>query len=236
MSAPVVWRWLGRRAYERALAQQEACWEARRAGGPDVCLAVEHPPTITLGKRATRAELRVPERVLAARGIPCVATERGGYATYHGPGQLVLYPIIGLAARGFTVATFVETLEAIMIEIAAAFGVHARRDPRGRGVWTARGKLGAVGIRVRESVTLHGLALNVATDLAAFDLIAPCGVAGLPVTSLRAEGATGATIAAVLPVVEGITRRLLAGPAFAAVLPSGAAARARGEVRQEAGV
>jgi lipoate-protein ligase B len=88
-------------------------------------------------------------------------TERGGRATYHAPGQLVLYPIVSLAARGIGVERFVWTLEELMLEIPAAAGVHARRDSRGRGIWTERGKLGAVGIRVRDGVTLHGLALNV---------------------------------------------------------------------------
>ncbi len=210
MSAPIVWRWLGRRAYEPALAQQEVCWRARRAGGPDTCLAVEHPATITLGKRATHAELRVSAAALATRGIPCVDIERGGHATYHGPGQLVLYPIVALAARGFGVASFVWTLEQIMIELAARFGVVARRDARGHGVWTDRGKLGAVGIRVRDGVSLHGLAVNVTTDLAGFELIAPCGVAGLPITSLHVEGAAEVSVARVLAATEEIACRLLA--------------------------
>ncbi len=217
MSAPIVWRWLGRRAYEPALAQQEACWRARRAGGPDTCLAVEHPPTITLGKHATRSELRVSEADLARRGIPCVAIERGGHATYHGPGQLVLYPIVALAARGFGVASFVWTLEQIMLELAARFDVRARRDARGPGVWTERGKLGAVGIRVRDGISVHGLAVNVAIDLDGFDLITPCGVAGLPVTSLRLEGAPDVSVTRVLPVAEELACRLLtAAPAFPA--------------------
>jgi lipoyl(octanoyl) transferase len=222
MSAPIVWRWLGRRAYEPTLAQQEACWRARRAGGPDTCLAVEHPPTITLGKRATLSELRVSEDDLARRGIPCVAIERGGYATYHGPGQLVLYPIVALAARGFGVATFVWTLEQIMIELAARFGVSARRDSRGHGVWTARGKLGAVGIRVRDGIGIHGLAVNIALDLDGFDLITPCGVAGLPITSLRLEGTLDVSVTSVLPVAKEIACRLLvAAPVFpSSELPS----------------
>lgn len=208
MSAPVAWQWLGRCAYDDALARQEACWRRRRDGGPDVCLAVEHPPTVTLGKRATVAELRVAASELAARGIPCVPIERGGYATYHGPGQLVLYPIVALAPRGFGVADFVATLEAIMIEVARTCGVGAHRDPRGRGVWTDRGKLGAVGIRVRDGISSHGLALNVTTDLAAYDLITPCGVAGLPSTSLAAEGAT-VSVEDVLSAAEAIACRLL---------------------------
>ncbi len=232
MSAPIAWRWLGRRAYESALAVQETCWRTRRAGGTDTCLAVEHPPTITLGRRATAAELRVSKAVLATRGIACVATERGGWATYHGPGQLVLYPIVALASRGFGVASFVWTLEEIMIQLAAACDVVARRDAHGHGVWTDRGKLGAVGIRVRDGVSVHGLALNVTVDLHAFTLIRPCGVAGLPVTSLAVEGARHAAVADLLPVAEKIACRLLApAPAHAAL-----AAPAFARTGREAGV
>ena len=209
MSAPVEWEWLGLCAFDRALALQEAHWLARWQGGSDSCLALEHPPTITLGRRATRADLHVPEALLAVQGITCVVTERGGGATYHGPGQLVLYPIVALAARGLGVAGFVWTLEQIMIEIAAAFGVRADRDPRGHGVWAAGGKLGAVGIRVREGISMHGLALNVAPDLAPYRLIAPCSTPDLPVTSLVREGARAASVADALPVAEHLCARLL---------------------------
>jgi lipoyl(octanoyl) transferase len=209
MGAPILWQWLGRRAYDRALAQQETCWRERREGGPDVVLAVEHPPTITFGKRSTAVDLDVADGALAARGIAHVTVDRGGRATFHGPGQLVLYPIIALAARGFGVAEFVWTLEQIMIEVAARVGIIADRDQRGHGVWTNGAKLGAVGIRVREGVSLHGLALNVTTDLAAFDLITPCGLPDVHVTSLRAQGAHHATVTNVLAIAEEIAPRLL---------------------------
>ncbi len=209
MREPVAWEHLGRRAYRESLAVQEARWQARRNGAEDVCLAVEHPPTITFGLRATLADLLVSPAVLEARGIACAISDRGGGATYHGPGQLVLYPVVGLAARAFGVRAFVSALEEIMIEIAAAFGVRAGRDARGRGVWTARGKLGAVGIRVRDGIATHGLALNVNPDLTAFRTIAPCSVPGLPVTSLAREGSGSATIDAVLPLAEGVATRLL---------------------------
>lgn len=188
MRRPIEWEYHGLCAYDAALALQEARWRTRRDGGADTCLALEHPPTVTLGRRATRADLAVSEPTLAARGVVCVRTERGGGATYHGPGQLVLYPIVGLAARGFGVATFVWILEQIMIDVAAAFGVRAERDQRGRGVWGARGKLGAVGIRVRDGVSTHGLALNVTTDLTPYQWIVPCGVPALAVSSLAREG------------------------------------------------
>jgi lipoyl(octanoyl) transferase len=189
MREPISWKWLGLCAYGESLDRQAATWEARRAGGPDVVLALEHPPTITLGRRGTRTDLLATEDDLARRGLACHPTERGGGATYHAPGQLVLYPIVSLDERGIGVRAFVWLLEEIMMEVSAAAGVAARRDPRGRGVWTRHGKLGAVGIRVREGISMHGLALNVSLDLSGYALIAPCGVRDLPVTSLRAEGA-----------------------------------------------
>jgi len=211
MRAPVAWKWLGRRVYDDALAQQTAAWETRRAGGPDVCLALEHPPTVTLGKRAGAGDLRVSREILLARGVACARVERGGFATYHGPGQLVLYPIVALAPRGFGVGMFVAALESIMIDLAGAFGVVARRDPRGRGVWTEHGKLGAVGIRVRDGVSTHGLALNVDVDLAAFDVITPCGMPGVAATSLMREGAS-ASLHEVAAAAQAIACRHLAAP------------------------
>jgi lipoate-protein ligase B len=211
MQEPVRWRSVGLCAYRDGLALQEQLWGACCRGGPDVCLALEHPPTITFGRRATAADLRVAADTLAARGVACVAADRGGRATYHGPGQLVLYPIIALRPRSFTVQRFVWTLEEIMIEAARAFGIDAWRDPRGRGVWAAGGKLGAVGIRVRRGISTHGLALNVDTDLAPYDLLVPCGLRDTAVTSLGREGAARATVEAALPVVERVCARLLQG-------------------------
>ena len=212
MREAISWKWLGLCAYEDALALQNAAWETCRAGGPDVCLALEHPPTITFGRRATAVDVLATGAELANRGVTCHLTERGGRTTYHAPGQLVLYPIVSLTARGIGVERFVWMLEAVMLEIAAAAGVRAHRDRRGRGIWTERGKLGAVGIRVREGVTLHGLALNVCLDLAGFDLIAPCGTRGLAVTSLMAEGAT-ARVRDVLPAAERSCTRLFGATA-----------------------
>ena len=201
MREPISWKWLGLCAYEPSLALQVATWEACRTGGTDVCLALEHPPTITLGRRGTSADLLATVIELTRRGLSCHATERGGGATYHAPGQLVLYPIVDLRARGIAIRTFVWLLEGIMLEIAEAAGVAAHRDPRGHGIWTERGKLGAVGIRVRESISMHGLALNISPDLSGYALIAPCGVRGLPITSLQVEGA-GVEVADVLAAAE----------------------------------
>lgn len=208
MREPISWKWLGLCAYERALAHQEAAWSARRTGGPDVCLALEHPPTITLGRRSTGRDVVASDTELATRGIARHAIERGGQATYHAPGQLVLYPIVHLSDRALGVHAFVSALEEIMLEIASTVGVRAERDPRGRGIWTERGKLGAVGIRVREGISTHGLALNVDLDLAGYGLITPCGVRDLPVTSLAAEGAA-VNVPGILRVAERACHRML---------------------------
>jgi lipoate-protein ligase B len=208
MREPISWRWLGLCAYERSLALQADAWRARRRGGVDVCLAMEHPPTITFGRHASPSDLRATTAELARVGVTCHATERGGRATFHAPGQLVVYPIVDLAARGLGVRSFVWLLEAAMIDVAAQTGISAHRDARGRGIWTANGKLGALGIRVREGVSTHGLALNVDLDLAGFDLITPCGIPGLSVTSLRREGAD-VTVADLVGVMRDACRRHL---------------------------
>lgn len=208
MHEPISWQWLGLCSYEEALDRQEHVWRACRTTGVEVCLALEHPATITFGRRATAQDVRASEDELRRRGIACHATERGGRATYHAPGQLVLYPIVQVARRGLGVDRFVTLLEEVMLEIAGATGIAARRDARGRGVWTDHGKLGSVGIRVREGVSCHGLALNVSLDLSGFDLIAPCGMTDVRMTSLRAEGLP-LEIADVLPAAERALRRQL---------------------------
>lgn len=205
---PLAWHFHGLCAYDRARGLQEVAWTSRRAGGPDACLALEHPSVVTLGRRASEASVARLRTMLVARSIDCVRTDRGGEATYHGPGQLVLYPIVDLGARGLGVRAFVDILEQVMIDVAAVFRVAAWRDGRGHGVWAAHGKLGSVGLRVREGVTTHGLALNVTVDLHPFSLIAPCGMPGLAMTSLAREGAD-ATIGDVLPHAVRAFERLL---------------------------
>ncbi|MCC6764225.1 MAG: lipoyl(octanoyl) transferase LipB [Deltaproteobacteria bacterium] len=201
MREPLTWQWLGLCTYDDALSRQERAWETCRNDGSEVCFALEHPATITLGRRGTREDVRVAATDLRARGIVCRDTERGGRATYHAPGQLVLYPIAHLARRGWSVARFVTLLEDVMADIAAVVGVPTHRDARGRGIWTRNGKLGSVGIRIRDGVSTHGLALNVDVDLSGFDLIAPCGMTDVHMTSLRAEGAS-ANVLDLVPVAE----------------------------------
>jgi lipoate-protein ligase B len=159
--------------------------EARHRGEvPDLVLLLEHPPVFTLGRRGGRGHLRVPEPFLAERGVPVVHVERGGEVTYHGPGQLVGYPIVDLRANGWKVVDFVGALEEIMLGVAADFGVRAGRNALNRGVWVGMEKLGSVGIAVRRGVSFHGFALNVNTDLTPFGWINPCGLRGIGMTSL----------------------------------------------------
>jgi len=180
--------------YREALELQHSLVDARHGGrlDRDVFLLLEHPPVFTLGRRGGLENLTVPETLLQQRGIPVVPIERGGNITYHGPGQVVGYPIVHLPSAGWKVTAFVEALEEIMIRTAADFGVSARRDGRNRGVWVNGKKLGSIGIAVRHGVSFHGFALNAVVDLEPFRWVNPCGLAGVEMTSLARE--TGKTL------------------------------------------
>lgn len=170
--------------------QVELAARRHRGEAPvDLFLCVEHPPVFTLGRHGDRAHLGVSEAFLRQRGIAVVSIERGGEITYHGPGQLVLYPIVSLRARRLGVSDYVWTLEELMLRVAADCGVRANRDPRNHGVWAGDNKLGSIGIAVRHGVAFHGLALNVNLDLDPFAWINPCGLTGVGMTSLAREGA-----------------------------------------------
>lgn len=163
--------------YAQAWTIQRDLVRARQAGAvPDVLMLLEHLPVVTLGRSADQAHLLVSRQALAARGIGLFEIERGGSATYHGPGQLVGYPILDLRALGEDVGRYVRTLEATVIETLGAFGVAADRRPGYPGVWVGDAKIAAVGVAVKRRVTMHGFALNVNTDLEAFGLINPCGL------------------------------------------------------------
>jgi lipoyl(octanoyl) transferase len=185
--------WLGRIDYRVAWARQHAIVDARAAGaGPDTLLLLEHPAVLTLGRQADPSFVRASAAELAARGVELIRVERGGEVTYHGPGQLVAYPIVRLADRGILLRPFVRALETAMTETCAGYDVEAGRRDGHPGCWvdphgpTPR-KVGALGIRVERGVTYHGIALNVTTDLADFELIDPCGLPGVVVTSIAAE-------------------------------------------------
>jgi lipoyl(octanoyl) transferase len=190
---PIVARWLGRIAYRDAWALQRAAVADRQAGAiPDQLLLLEHDPVITLGHNATGEHVIAPPAALAERGIEVIRVERGGEVTYHGPGQLVAYPVVSLGARRVGVRAFVGALEGAMADACAAAGVSAGPRAGHPGCWCdAAGpqprKIGALGIRVSRGVTFHGIALNVSTDLADFDLIEPCGMPGLASTSIAHE-------------------------------------------------
>ena len=150
-------------------------------------LLLEHPPVYTLGRRGGRESLLVPEETLARHGIPIVQVERGGNITYHGPGQLVAYPIVHLPGMRIGVVDLVDRLEEVMIRTCRDFGVAAGRNALNRGVWVGMRKIGAIGLAVRRGVSFHGLALNVDPDLAPFGFVQPCGLQGVGVTSIAAE-------------------------------------------------
>lgn len=184
--------------YPEALALQHRLVAARIADPalPDMVLLLEHAPVYTLGWRGGAESIIVPRERLEDRGIAVVETERGGFITYHGPGQLVAYPIVNITARRLGVADFVAALETAMIATAARWGIDAARRPENRGVWIGARKLGSIGIAVRRGVVFHGLALNVIIDLTPFAWINPCGLENVATTSLAAEGAAGVTMAA----------------------------------------
>jgi lipoate-protein ligase B len=206
---------LGSMPYDAAYDVQAArrdevlSWREEQRGGPaGVVLLVEHdPPVITVSRRPTAAQhVMASEEQLARSGVELRPTDRGGDVTYHGPGQLVAYPILDLNRLGLNLHAYMRMLEDAIINACRGFGVEAGRDdaePPATGVWTGGRKLAALGVRVRKWVTMHGLALNVSTDLSHFDLIVPCGLAGRPVTSLERELERG-------PAMEDVKRALVA--------------------------
>jgi lipoyl(octanoyl) transferase len=193
---PIVAEWLGRIGYREAWARQKALVEQRAAGEiPDRLLLLEHDAVLTLGRQSEDGHVLARPRELARRGIEVIRVERGGEVTYHGPGQLVGYPIIRLGDRGMLVRPLVSALEAAMIETCARLGVETVRRDGHPGCWVegdpGRGrphrKIGALGLRIERGVSYHGIALNVDVDLRDFDLIDPCGVPGLVSTSIAEE-------------------------------------------------
>jgi lipoyl(octanoyl) transferase len=180
-------RRLGRVGYAEALAMQRALVEDRRAGRiDDTLLLLEHPHVLTLGVRGDggRSHILATPEALAQRGIDVHETGRGGDITYHGPGQLVGYPILDLKPDRCDVHRYVRDLEEVLIRTAASYGIDAGRVDGLTGVWAGRDKLAAIGVRIARWVTSHGFALNVTTDLTCFDLIVPCGIPDRGVTSL----------------------------------------------------
>ena len=181
-------RRLGVVPYAEALSLQKALVEERKAGRiGDQLLLLEHPPVITLGvkTRGSRGNITAADSTLEAEGVDVFETGRGGDITYHGPGQLVGYPIIDLKPDRCDVHRYVRDLEEVLIRTAAAFGIAAGRTSGLTGAWVGNDKLAAIGVRISRWVTSHGFALNVSTNLNHFDLIVPCGIVDKGVTSLE---------------------------------------------------
>ena len=207
---------LGRVDYATALKLQRSLVELRKAGSiADTLLLLEHPPVITLGRNAKRNNVLVSEEQAARAGVEIFECDRGGDVTYHGPGQLVGYPIFDL--RGYTprigAVDFVRKLEEVLIRTCADFGIATHRVHGMTGVWTLRheAKIAAIGVHISRGVTSHGFALNISTDLDHFKLIVPCGIADKPVTSMDRALASAYPGIAVTPltlseVAESATR------------------------------
>ncbi|HKI48077.1 MAG TPA: lipoyl(octanoyl) transferase LipB [Desulfobacteria bacterium] len=175
---------LGTLDYEACLGLQHAVHGTRVEGLlPDTLLLVEHPHVLTLGRSAHEENVLASESALQQQGISCVHIERGGDVTYHGPGQLIAYPIFRLP-KSMGVVDFVEKLESVMIQVLKDYGIESERNSRNRGVWVGNRKIGFVGIAVRRGVSFHGLALNVSPDLGFFQMIHPCGLKEVQITSM----------------------------------------------------
>jgi lipoate-protein ligase B len=157
----------------------------RRSPQPEILLMVEHEPVITLGRRGADSDILVSQEVLAEKGLVTHRVERGGLVTYHGPGQLLAYPIFDLRRLGISVHQLVRHLEDVIFDALAAFGLKASRKPGYPGAWFGAAKIASIGLCIRGGISFHGIALNYDPDLSSFDLIRPCGLAGVRMTSMK---------------------------------------------------
>lgn len=175
----------GRLPYPEAVALQERLVECRMAGEGDVLVLLEHPPVVTRGRRSKDAHLLWSAAELERRGISLAEAGRGGDVTYHGPGQLVGYPIVDLTPRGRDLHAYLRNLEDVLIVALSAFGLAGERADGKTGVWVRGEKIASIGVGVRRWIAWHGFALNVAEDLSGFASIVPCGLQGVSMTSLE---------------------------------------------------
>ncbi len=185
---------LGTLAYAEALELQRAVARGRISGAfeEDLLLLVEHPPVVTLGRSSKEKHLLASAELLAARGVELHEVERGGDVTFHGPGQLVGYPIIDLKRHRQDLHWYLRQVEEALIRALAPMGIEGARSAGYTGVWTGGRKIASIGVHARDWVTWHGFALNVTTDLDWFDLIVPCGIDAVTMTSIAAELERGA--------------------------------------------
>jgi lipoate-protein ligase B len=195
---------LGQIGYQDAWNLQQKLVAARveKSIEHDIILFLEHPAVFTLGRRGGLDNLLVSEAFLKDSGIPVIQVERGGVITYHGPGQLVVYPIMNLHTRRIGVKDFVAAMEEAMIQTARNWNIDAERNPINSGIWVGRQKMGSIGIALRKGVSFHGLALNVNLDLTPFSWIQPCGLQGVGMTSMRNELGRELPLDEVLPVLK----------------------------------
>lgn len=207
---PLHWCWLGRVPYEPALELQLALARERESGGGrDVLLLLEHDPVFTAGRRASAEELIWDERDRAARGIGYVETDRGGKLTYHGPGQLVGYPIVHIEERGLGVRSWVRTIEHALIDYLRPFGIEGAIDCAAPGVWVGTGKIAAIGLHITRGVSRHGFALNLAPDMSHFAGIVACGISDRGITSIAGmRGVAPTTAEAAEHVAQALAARL----------------------------
>ncbi len=193
---------LGRVGYLACVdLQAQTLEEVLTGSAPDTLILVEHDPALTLGANFHEENLLHPVEEYERQGIEVIRTDRGGDVTYHGPGQLVIYPIFNVANQGKDLHKWLRNLEETMILTAQAFGLNPRRFPPHTGVWINDLKLAAIGIKIKRWVSMHGIALNCNNDLTTFDLIVPCGIQGYGVTSLSQELGRNVTIDEAKPIV-----------------------------------
>jgi lipoyl(octanoyl) transferase len=197
---------LGRLGYAQAFALQQDFVEKRKHGEiPDQLLIVEHPHVITMGRNGRAENLLATPEVLARTGIDFHHTDRGGDVTYHGPGQIVVYPIVDLREWKRDVVAYVRAIEQVLIDALAEFGIESWRQAGATGVWTSHGKIAAIGVHISRWVTSHGFALNVDTDLSYFRYIVPCGLTE-PVTSMQGLGRRAPRDQVVAAIARGFAR------------------------------
>jgi lipoate-protein ligase B len=176
---------LGLMEYEKVWNLQHQLWSRRVEGElPDLLLILEHPHVITLGRRGNRIHLKVSPEILEAMKIPIFHVERGGNITYHGPGQMVAYPILDLKDYGYRLIQYVDQLEEVILRALRDFGIEGEKDASNRGIWAKGNKIASIGVTIKQWVSFHGFALNYETDLKYFDLINPCGLVGEKMTSM----------------------------------------------------
>jgi lipoyl(octanoyl) transferase len=200
---------MGTVKYSDALTLQESLHKARVEGRiPDTLLILEHSDVFTLGRNADEDNLLEPEASLKSQGFEVARTGRGGDVTYHGPGQLVGYPIISLKEGGYGVNDYVSVLEEVIIGVLRVHGIESGRDDRNRGVWVGDSKIAAIGLRISRGVAMHGFALNVSTDLTKYKKIVPCGISDGGVTSMKKNGYLGGVEAVADELVKSFALQL----------------------------